>query len=249
MTRRAGLALTLALAAALGVLAVVLVVVPAPGPAAPAAAAPDVVESAVSLNLASSGLLSVSQPRGRPVPASVSGTVLLSGPAGGRLVVALQQSLEDGGLAGPVQWLDVTGERSLFRGSGTLSRDGRLAAVLTGQDEYAGTTLRLSGMVEGAGLSRPLQWVTVDASTLSALPAPDVVVQPLAEVWPWYASRTGGLLAWLLATGAVMAGILVGTRAVTAGPARFGLFEVHRTLAVLALFAVLVHVFVLLLDR
>lgn len=253
MSRSAGLALTLALAVALGVLAVVLVVVPGtpatpPGQAA-AGGSGEVIESVATVEVEGTGLLTVTQPRGRETPLAMSGVVLLSGPSGGRLVLGLQQPTEDGGLSGPVNLMDAAGDRFLFRGTGAVTPGGLLVANLAGLEEYAGTSLRVTGQLDGAGFSRSLQRASMEARTVSAVPAPVVVTQPLEEVWPWYTSRVGGLLAWLLVTAAVIAGILVRTRVAAPGEARFGLFETHQALAVLALVAVLVHVLVLLLDR
>jgi predicted ferric reductase len=64
----------------------------------------------------------------------------------------------------------------------------------------------------------------------------------------WYAARAGGLVAWALATAAVVWGVALSTRALGRRPRPAWLFDLHRFLGGLALVFTAVHVLAVLAD-
>jgi DMSO/TMAO reductase YedYZ heme-binding membrane subunit len=64
----------------------------------------------------------------------------------------------------------------------------------------------------------------------------------------WYAARSAGIVAWALATGAVIWGLALSTRAFGKKPRPAWLFDLHRFLGGLTLIFVGIHVGAILLD-
>jgi methionine sulfoxide reductase heme-binding subunit len=69
-----------------------------------------------------------------------------------------------------------------------------------------------------------------------------------AANYTWYVARSGGMLAFLLLTASVVAGLLLSGRAKIEGWPRFALEDVHRFLGLLAGAFIVVHGGALLLD-
>src|SRR5205814_5890592 len=69
-----------------------------------------------------------------------------------------------------------------------------------------------------------------------------------AENYTWYAARAGGMLAFVLVTASVVAGLLLSGRAKLEGWPRFVLEDVHRFLGLLAGAFIVLHGAALLVD-
>src|SRR5580692_12344989 len=66
--------------------------------------------------------------------------------------------------------------------------------------------------------------------------------------WYWYFGRATGFVALLLLTAIIVLGVLGPLRVSTDAWPRFAIRTVHRDLSLLALFVIVIHVGVLLLD-
>jgi predicted ferric reductase len=64
----------------------------------------------------------------------------------------------------------------------------------------------------------------------------------------WYSARAAGIVAWALAAGAVIWGLVVSTRAVAARPRPAWWFDLHRFLGGAAVAFVAIHVLSIVLD-
>jgi methionine sulfoxide reductase heme-binding subunit len=69
-----------------------------------------------------------------------------------------------------------------------------------------------------------------------------------ASTWYWYFGRATGFVALILLTAIIVLGVLGPLRVSTDAWPRFAIRTVHRDLSLLALFVIVVHVVVLLLD-
>jgi predicted ferric reductase len=75
-----------------------------------------------------------------------------------------------------------------------------------------------------------------------------VVVSSAGEMLVWYTIRASGILAFLLLTASVVAGLLMTNRALPVGQPRVDLFDLHSFTALLAIVFSGVHGLALLLD-
>ncbi len=90
-----------------------------------------------------------------------------------------------------------------------------------------------------------IEWL-IPAAILLAVGA--IAASSAGEMLIWYTIRATGILAFLLLTTSVVAGLLMTNRALPAGQPRVDLFDVHSFTALLAIVFSSVHGLALLLD-
>jgi predicted ferric reductase len=91
----------------------------------------------------------------------------------------------------------------------------------------------------------PIEWLAPSAILLVVA---TIAISSAGEMLVWYTIRATGIIAYLLLTASVVAGLMMTNRALPAGQPRVDLFDVHSFTALLAIVFGSVHGLALLLD-